>query len=295
MSQPAPLDFANSVDAVLDDGAPRFGRTLLALISAFVGVAIAWAYVAELDEVTTGVGRVIPTQQMQTAQSLEGGIVRELLVREGEMVEKDHILIRIDDTSFASRLGELTERQAALMAETARLEAEATGQKTLVFDAAFRSLAPAAVRTETELFNARAQKLDGELSQLQQQLIQREQERDEVVARQRKIQSELRPLYGELALNQRLASTGNVARVDVLRLQRQVAELEGDARILVSTVPRAEAAINEAKRRIEGATSNFRTQVAERMSALRSGRDHQRRQGSRHTNGCALACAWHDQ
>jgi membrane fusion protein, adhesin transport system len=270
MRQPAPLDYANSIGAALDEGAPRFGRTLLALITALVTASIAWAYVAELDEVTTGVGRVIPTQQMQTAQSLEGGIVRELLVKEGETVEKDQVLIRIDDTSFASRLGELTERQAALKAETVRLEAEATGQTTLVFDPAFRTMAPAAVRSETDLFNARAQKLEGELNQLRQQLIQREQERDEVIARQRKIQAELRPLLGELELNQRLASSGNVARVDVLRLQRQVAELQGDARILVSTLPRTDAAINEAKRRIEGAQSNFRTQVAERMSAIRS-------------------------
>jgi membrane fusion protein, adhesin transport system len=270
MRQPTSLDYANSVDAALDEGAPRFGRTLLALITALVAASIAWAYVAVLDEVTTGQGRVIPTQQMQTAQSLEGGIVRELLAKEGETVEKDQVLIRIDDTSFASRLGELTERQAALKAETVRLEAEASGQTTLVFDPAFRALAPAAVRSETDLFKARAQKLDGELNQLRQQLIQREQERDEVIARQRKIQAELRPLLGELELNQRLANSGNVARVDVLRLQRQVAELQGDARILVSTLPRTDAAINEAKRRIEGAQSNFRTQVAERMSALRS-------------------------
>jgi membrane fusion protein, adhesin transport system len=203
-------------------------------------------------------------------QSLEGGIVRELTVKEGAPVEKDAVLMRIDDTSFASKLGEVSQRQTALNAEIIRLEAEAAGRAVLVFPEALRAAGPAAVKSETEAFKARAQKLEGEIMQLRQQLAQREQELNEFSARQRKIESELMPLRSELALNQRLSRSGNVARVDVLRLQRQVAELEGDGKILLSSVSRAKSAITEAKDRIDSATKAFRSGVVERLSAVRS-------------------------
>ena len=98
------LAYANAMSAALDDGGPKFGWTLLLTITALMAAAGFWARWAMLDEVTTGAGRVISSQQLQVAQSLEGGIVRELAVKEGDLVEKDQVLMRIDDTSFSSKL-----------------------------------------------------------------------------------------------------------------------------------------------------------------------------------------------
>jgi membrane fusion protein, adhesin transport system len=270
MTRPPAIAYANDASAALDDRPSGYGFMLLLVIASLLGASLAWAAYAVLDEVTTGVGRVIPSQQMQVVQSLEGGIVRDLAVREGDLVDKDQILMRIDDTSFASKLGEIRERQFALKAEITRLDAEAAGKSELSFDDALIAAAPSSVRAERETFNARTQKLSSEISLLRQQIVQREQERDEVSARQRKIEAELKPLRSELALNQQLANAGNVAKVDVLRLQRQVAELDGDSKILASTLPRAVAAIAEANRRIEGAAQTFRTQASERLSSVKS-------------------------
>jgi membrane fusion protein, adhesin transport system len=270
MSRPPAIAYANDASAAVDDRSSGYGFTLLFVIASLLVATFAWASYAVLDEVTTGIGRVIPSQQMQVVQSLEGGIVRDLAVREGDQVDKDQVLMRIDDTSFASKLGEIRERQFALKAEITRLEAEATGKSELSFDGALIAAAPSSVRAERETFSARTQKLASETSLLRQQIVQREQERDEVSARQRKIEAELKPLRSELALNQQLANAGNVAKVDVLRLQRQVAELDGDSKILASTLPRAVAAIAEANRRIEGAAQAFRTQASERLSSVKS-------------------------
>jgi membrane fusion protein, adhesin transport system len=268
MRQNRDLAFANDISAALDDDSPAFGWALLLTIAALMIAALLWARSAVLDEVTTGAGRVIPSQQLQVAQSLEGGIVRELLVREGDQVEKDQILMRIDDTGFSSKLGEVSQRQSALKAETMRLQAEAEGRATVSFPDDMKTAAPGAVKAEADAFKIRAQKLEGEIGLLRQQLLQREQEVNEIAARRRKIETELVPLRSELELNQRLARSGNVAKVDVLKLQRQVAELDGDLRILVASLPRAQAAIAEAKNRIDSTRNAFRSQVVERLSTV---------------------------
>ncbi len=264
------LAYANSPRAALQSGAPKTGRLLLLTIAALVAATIAWAAWAIVEEVTTGIGRVIPSQQMQIVQSLEGGIVRELTVREGDKVEKDQVLMRIDDTGFASRLGELNQRRFAILAEIARLEAEAEGKAEIGFSGEIKSGAAQAVASETESFAARQRKLQTDLDLLKQQMLQRQQELAEMSAREAKLDAELRPMESELAINRQLAKSGNVARVDVLRIERQIAELQGDRAVVIASKPRARAAIAEAKDRSDAAVNAFRAQAREKLSTVRS-------------------------
>jgi adhesin transport system membrane fusion protein len=164
----------------------------------------------------------------------------------------------------------LSQRRGALRAEIARLEAEAAGAPAIAFSDELRKEAGGAVRAETEAFAARRQRLLGELDQLGQQIRQREQDLAEARAKRAKLSGELTPLRSELALNQRLAQTGNVARVDVLRLQRQTAELEGEAKVVAESIPRIEAAVAEARARQDTASSTFRAGARERLTAVRS-------------------------
>jgi adhesin transport system membrane fusion protein len=137
-------DFAyvNDVRAAVELRTPRTARMLLITIGAMLFCALVWANFAILDEVKRGSGRVIPSQQMQVVQSLEGGIVQEILIQEGAIVKKGQPLMRIDDTNFAAQLGEVRERRAAMAARVARLEAEANGAQRPVFEPVLRELAP---------------------------------------------------------------------------------------------------------------------------------------------------------
>ena len=99
--------------------------TFLALLVAF----LTWAHFAVLDEVKRGNGRVVPSRQTQVVQTLEGGIVGDILIQEGAIVQQGQSLMRIDDTKFASEFGEIRERRAAMAARVARLEAEAQRAK----------------------------------------------------------------------------------------------------------------------------------------------------------------------
>src|SRR5690606_22166028 len=98
-----------------------------------IAVALVWAHFAILDEVKRGNGRVVPSRQIQVVQSLEGGLVSDILVREGEIVREGQPLMRIDDTNFAAQLGEVRERRAAMTARVLRLEAEVQGRDAPAF------------------------------------------------------------------------------------------------------------------------------------------------------------------
>lgn len=115
----------------VDDGAaavllttPTRARVLLWACFLFFVSAIVWAAWAELDEVTVGQGKVIPSRQLQVIQNLEGGIVKEIFVKEGDIVEKGQPLLRIDDTRFKSDFREREQELVTLKGDIARLRAE---------------------------------------------------------------------------------------------------------------------------------------------------------------------------
>lgn len=126
------LEFAREYDAALHQGRPRSTTAFLVAIFLLFAAFLGWAYWAQLDEVARGDGRVVPTGKNQVVQSLEGGIVDEILVREGAVVKKGDLLLRIDDTGFASNLGELQARRASLEAQILRLARLSAGASAVM-------------------------------------------------------------------------------------------------------------------------------------------------------------------
>lgn len=269
MAERSEFEYANAVAAAGEVATPRVAWVQLLAICGLLAAAVLWARAAVIEEVTTGTGRIIPSRQLQVVQSLEGGLVREILVREGDRVEAGQLLMRIDDTSFASRLGEMSTKRTALLAEVARLDAEAAHAATPKFDAALMKEQPRAVESERQAFIARRAKLDSEQAVLQQQLVQREQELAELRARRTKVEAQLKPLTRELALNRELSKRGAISEMEILRLERQHAELNGDRDVLVASIPRAEASIAEAKSRAANGKASFEAQVQERLVTAR--------------------------
>lgn len=263
------FEFANDVRAAMEERAPRTAWLLIGAIAAILVAGSVWANWAVIDEVTTGAGRVIPSSQTQVVQTLERGIVREILLREGDLVEQNQVLMRIDDTGAASKLGELRQRQWTLLAEIARLEAEAEDRPSIADNSELKANAPQAVLSELDLFRARRQQLDEEISILEQQLVQKEQEVQEFEAKHAKLSASLKPLMREVELTRGLHKRGVVPEVEMLRLERQVAELSGELEVVAKTIPRARAALAEFKSRIENARAGFRSDARERLSRAR--------------------------
>jgi adhesin transport system membrane fusion protein len=136
------INFANDPRAVVESSVTSGAWRILLVIVTFFVLAVLWASQAYVSQMATGAGRVIPSSQVQVVQSLEPGIVAEILVREGDRVTAGQNLIRIDDTSVSSKLGELHQQQLALGAELDRLNAQARGADSYAPPAAMRAPSP---------------------------------------------------------------------------------------------------------------------------------------------------------
>jgi adhesin transport system membrane fusion protein len=261
--------FANDVRAAVDLRTPRTSRLILFSTLALIVVALTWAHFAVLDEVKRGNGRVIPTRQMQVVQSLEGGIVSEILVQEGTIVTQGQPLIRIEDTKFAAEFGEIRERRVAMAARVARLEAEAAGKETLEFPPDLEKASPKAVAAERSVFDARARKLAQDIDTIQQQEAQRRREYDEYKATEAKLTNTLKFLQREVDLTKNLYKQKVVPEIEMLRIDRQASEMSGQLQVTKASMAKAEAAIQEAQSRLEGARMTLRAQADEDLAKSR--------------------------
>lgn len=247
---------------------PRpFASLLLLTIVAFLVVFVAWAALARLDEVTRGDGRVVPSRQVQVVQHQEGGIVTELSVREGDLVEAGQVLLRLDNVTASSDFRENRARARAIEASLARLEAEIDGGEP-AFSPDVQAEDPRAAANELALFRTRRDGLASELAILEDQRTQRSQQIDELRAQERQLERSLGLAQEELRITRPLVERQIVARVDLLRLQRQVADLEGGLEQARLAIPRAESALSEAVRRIDERTYVFRAEAQRERNAL---------------------------
>ena len=264
------FDYASEVQKALHQGPRMSSHIFLFTIVAMFAAGLFWADRARVDEVTRGDGRVIPSSQMQVIQTLDSGILKEILVREGEIVEAGQILLRIDDTNFSSRAGELLAQRRNLLAQIARLETEVAGGTEIGFPEELIDDHPDIAAAELSLFLTRQEGLRSQTAILQQQLQQREQELQELRVSESQFASSLDLARQELDIYEPLARTGVVAEVEVLRLRREVNDLDGRLQSTRSALPRVEATIQEAMTRINEATLAFRSEAQAQLNQRRS-------------------------
>lgn len=257
------LEFANDVRAAIESRAPGTAWMQLAAICAFLLIAGVWAHWATLDEVTSGEGKVIPSSKLQVVQTLDGGIVQEVFVREGDIVEAGQLLLRIDDTDVSAKLGELTQKQLALKAQITRLEAEAGGAGTMKDAPDVAKLAPVAFRAEQETFAARQAKLAQDKAMLASQQQQREQELAEYEAQHDKLVASMELLQREVDATRKLVKSGAVPELEFLRLERQMVDAKGEVAVLEASIPKARAAVDEARAKVQFADSTMRSEAHE--------------------------------
>jgi adhesin transport system membrane fusion protein len=249
---------------------PRaFAHVLLVVIVAFFTIALTWASYANLNEVTRGDGRVIPSSQLQVVQNLEGGIVADILVREGEIVEQGQPLLRINDIRAGSDFRERRERFRSLSGALARLRAEVRGEEVGFADDLVEE-APDVVRNERLLFEVRRDALASEVAILESQAEQRRQELKELATRRNQLERSLELAQEELAITEPLAARRVVPKIDLLRLRRQINDIEGELESARLAIPRVESALREAERRIDERRLAFRAEAQRELNAIQS-------------------------
>ena len=264
------LEMASEYDAALREETPFFGVVAVITAAVFILGFILWAGLAKLDEVTRGEGRVIPSSKTQLVQSLEGGIVKEVLVRTGNQVKKGDVLARIDDTGFASNLGEVRAKVMALTAKVSRLRHEAEGdlEKSPVFPDELITASADIVKNETQLFVQRQKSLLTQVKVLRERVEQRSRELEETKASMARAKDVLSLANQEMKVKKPLAERGIVSKTDILRLQRDVADAQGQISVLKETLPKIESSVRESEGLIEEQQQNFREEARTELSQM---------------------------
>ncbi|ARS48456.1 MULTISPECIES: HlyD family type I secretion periplasmic adaptor subunit [Pseudomonadaceae] len=262
-------EFMPEVEGAILEDSPWLSRATVWVVSACLLAALVWAHFAVLEEVTTGEGKAIPSSKVQVIQNLEGGIVSEIFVREGQVVDKGDTLLRLDDTRFLSNRGETEADRLALIARLERLGAEAEGRAPQLPEEITRD-APQLAEDQLALYRSRQQRLRSEQRTLGEQLRQKEQELAEFRSKAQQYRSSLGLLQQELNMSQPLVASGAISEVEVLRLRRSVVEVRGSLEATNLAIPRAEAAMSEIKSKMEESELAFRAEAFKELNEVRT-------------------------
>ena len=236
---------------------------------AMVTAVLAWASLGQLDVVAIAVGDVVPAGQVKAVQHLEGGIVREILVREGDKVTRGQPLVRLEPVRTSSEVAELSIRLHALDAAIARLQAEASGADKPEFPTALIEAEPALVRQAGDMFEVRRQRVANQIRAQEQTLEQRRQEIKEIEVRLKNNANSLQLLGEQLKISTRLLKLDLSNRMTHLGLLREESDLKGKIEEDRASLPRAKAAMAAALAQLEAVKSGFREEARKELDEAR--------------------------
>ena len=184
---------------------PKVGRTRIIIWGSLIGIIIlvVWAYFAQIDQVTRATGTIIASARTQDIQAVEGGVLTEILVKEGKDVTKGQLIVTLEEERAQAAVANSGSKIAALKAKLARLEAEIF-ERPLVFPEGIKNYSEY-IKNQTQLYNRRKQAIDQDVSSLQKMMVLAQQ---------------------ELSMNEPLLSYGDVSQADIIKLRRQVAEIQ---------------------------------------------------------------------
>lgn len=281
---PDDILFANEVDAALVRR-PRFGaRALSVCVAGMFACLILWAAFAWVDEVTHAEGQVVGSQRTQTIQNLEGGILRAVLVQEGQTVDKGAVLAQLDnemaESAYRDAVNKAMENSLAII----RLEAEIRGEEpqfpenltAWTSQLMGRDVEVATVlrcreiiKDQTNLWRSRMEQLNSEIEVLQSQYQQRQHEVEEQTAHKKQLDASLALAVQQRDMAYPLVQRRNFSRLEYLGMQQKVVELEGQVDALAATIPRAQAAAAESQQRIASRRAEQATAITDEINKRR--------------------------
>ncbi|WP_029858539.1 HlyD family type I secretion periplasmic adaptor subunit, partial [Vibrio parahaemolyticus] len=279
------LDFVDDKTAALLLNTPNSARLMLWVMVLFFVAAIGWASWAQIDQVTVGQGKVIPSSQIQVVQNLEGGLVKEILVKEGQLVIKGQQLLLIDDTRFRSDYREREQQVANLTASVLQLSASINSvavnrdfniqdwEKSVVLDYGKLTFPPVLEETQPQLtqrqkaeYREDLDNLRNQLSVIDQQVEQKQQDLVEIEARVRNLRQSYQYAKKELDITQPLADEGVVPRIELLKLQRQVNDTRREMTSSELKIPVIKSAIKESMLNRIDVALKFRSEQQEKLN-----------------------------
>jgi adhesin transport system membrane fusion protein len=256
------------MSVLVKDKPPLFARLVVALVALLIGCFIAWAAIAKVDEIARGNGKVIPVSKTQIIQASEPGVVQEIAVKLGQVVKRGQLMIRLDDTTTASSLGESQARAAALQATVARLRFEVSGDLEGEFEcpADLIQAVPDICRTERGLYDSRRDNFRNKYSVLQARLTQRRQELEEAKTNIAQLENVIEAMGRQRDTIKPLVEKHLHAETDLLRMETELAQQAGQLAVAKESIGRLEAAAKEASLQIDELTLQFQQDAKKELS-----------------------------
>lgn len=261
------FDLASDIRLAMFNQAPRGGRAIVWSTLVLVIILMCWMSYFEIEEVTSGVGEVVPLRRSQVVQNLERGVLEESLVRAGDIVQKGQPLLRLDEARFVQPQQEPRVKYLALTARAARLKAETSGEQMTIPDVVGRER-PDLVQRERQLYISRQRELDTDITILQEQKQQMEQELLELKAKLADLEKNYSLFEQEIKLTRPLLKQGVVSGVEVLRLERQALSMAGEIRELRLSISRVQSRLTEADKNVQKKKLEFANTAKEELNSV---------------------------
>ncbi len=245
------------------DNPPLLARGILALVALVIASFVAWAAIADINEIARGEGKVIPVSKTQIIQSSEPGVVQQIAVVLGQVVRKGQLLVQLDNTTTTSTLGESVAKARALGAKVARLKLEEKGQYDTPFICPEEILAVAkdVCANEEQLFAADRASYQNKLGVLKERVRQRENELSEAHANVDRLEQNIDGAQRQYDLISPLAKKKLVAQTEVLKTERDLTDQQGQLKVYQESIDRLEAAVQEAKLQLGDLALELRQQA----------------------------------
>ncbi|OAH95927.1 HlyD family type I secretion periplasmic adaptor subunit [Methylomonas methanica] len=261
--------FLSDVNAANLYELPLQSHLILWFAAAFVAVSMVWAGFASLDEVTRGEGKTIPSSQVQVVQNLEGGIVSEILVQEGQLVDKDQVLLQLDQVRFASSFKEAKLKYYELLANTARLNAEINGTPLAIPEEVMKN-APQIAENVRQLLVSKQNEIRSNSDIFAEQVRQKEQEIIEIQSKSDQLARSYKLLQDEVKMSEPLVADGAMSQVELLRLQRAANDLKGDLNSANLAMPRLRSSLDEARNKLAEIKIRYKTEALKELNEVKA-------------------------
>ncbi len=280
------LDMADDVYGAMLTEAPSLHRLIIWSLAGFLVSFIIWASFSSLDQVTSGMGKVIPSSQVQIVQSLDGGILQEWFVQEGMPVTKGQPIARIDDTRFRSDFAEQKQEVDSLRANIIRLRAELASilvgnndnwklqiqinKNPPVYPEDLVTSAELMVQEQQEEYAGRLDNLINQLAIQGQQIQQKEQEITELESKIETLEVSYQLSQKELELTRPLAEKAIVSKIELYKIERTVNDLKGELNAVRLLTPKLKSALQEAILTRRETVLSYRNELRAKLNELQN-------------------------
>lgn len=259
------LEYMKSLSSAVLEKSTFSSRLVLWTILASITLLIVWAYFAKLDERVQGEAKVIPAKKVQIVQNLEGGIVNDIFIKEGDVVEKRQPLIKLQDVLLSSTRDENNIKIYELQARISRLYAQAFDQPFKVDSTTDEDFLQF-IKNEKSLYNSSKQQLKSSLDVVASQLKQRKSELIEAKAKRNQLKKSLTFVDKEIKIKEPLAKRGVISDIDLMKLKREQNDFSGELEAVVLSIPRIEATIEESEKKSIETKLSFQNKAKEELN-----------------------------